>query len=184
HWPSLPWGDDELGVANLAFETGAGAASLPELRTRYLERLGDTSEIRQALDVILEEARVNAAATELPQHVIDAYNALNRALDLGSAGEGAAPGDDREPFDPEKSFQIAQSESQAAGFSGFAWGDLLSPLRQLSFWRMKKRARTVGESGMHDFIAQLQNACVNTKFHLMGHSFGGIVVSAILGGPG
>ena len=47
--------------------------SLPELRKRYLDRLGDTPEIRKALDVILEEARVNAAATELPQHVIDAH---------------------------------------------------------------------------------------------------------------
>jgi hypothetical protein len=184
HWPSLPWGDDELGATGVEFGEGERATPLPELRKRYLERLGDTLEIRDALDVILEEARVNAAATELPEHVIDAYNDLNGALDLGSDGEGAAPGDDREPFDPEKSFQIAQAESQAAGFGGFDWGGILSPLRQLSFWRMKKRARTVGENGMHDFIAQLQNAYADTKFHLMGHSFGCIVVSSILGGRG
>jgi hypothetical protein len=184
HWPSLPWGDDELGPSGVEFGGDEKATPLQELRKRYLERLGDKLEIRNALDVILEEARVNAAAVELPAHVIDAYNDLNRALDLGSDGEGAAPGDDREPFDPEKSFQIAQAESQAAGFGGFDWGGILSPLRQLSFWRMKKRARTVGEIGMHDFVAQLQNTCPDTKFHLMGHSFGCIVASSILRGRG
>jgi hypothetical protein len=60
---------------------------------------------------------------------------------------------------------------------------LLSPLRQLSFWIMKKRARSVGEGGMHKFISDLQTALPETRFHLMGHSFGCIVVSGVLGGP-
>lgn len=37
---------------------------------------------------------------------------------------------------------------------------------------------------MHSFIAALQQALPSAKFHLMGHSFGCIVVSSILGGPG
>src|SRR5262249_32177357 len=55
--------------------------------------------------------------------------------------------------------------------------------RQTSFWLMKHRARTVGEQGMHRFIADLQGSS-NAHIHLMGHSFGCIVVSSILGGPG
>ena len=37
---------------------------------------------------------------------------------------------------------------------------------------------------MHTFIGKLQQALPSAKFHLMGHSFGCIVVSGILGGPG
>jgi hypothetical protein len=48
---------------------------------------------------------------------------------------------------------------------------------------MKHRARTVGEEGMHQFVSQLMQAS-EAPVHLMGHSFGCIVVSSILGGPG
>ena len=37
---------------------------------------------------------------------------------------------------------------------------------------------------MHSFIASLQQALPAARIHLMGHSFGCIVVSSILGGPG
>ena len=178
HWPSLPWGDDELAPAG--FATGEEAVPLGRLKENYLERLGDTPEIRQALDVIFKEARENAAATELSPEVITAYERLNDALGLGGgAGVAAPPDADREPFDPEASFQRAQVES-AAAFGGFDWGGVLSPLRQLSFWTMKKRARTVGQSGMHAFVAALQRALPAVRIHLMGHSFGCIVVSSIL----
>jgi hypothetical protein len=181
HWPSLPWGDDELGPAG-DFAAGAGVG-LAQLKQRYVDRLGDDAAIRAALDIIFEEARVNAAALSLAPEVAQAYHDLNQALDLGEAGVGAGPGDDREPFDPERSFQLAQAESGAAGFGGFDLGGVLSPLRQLSFWTMKKRARSVGESGMHQFVADLQRAG-RAHLHLMGHSFGCIVASSILGGPG
>ena len=47
---------------------------------------------------------------------------------------------------------------------------------------MKKRARSIGESGMHQFVSDLMKAAPSARFHLMGHSFGTIVVSGILGG--
>src|SRR4029434_3505203 len=47
---------------------------------------------------------------------------------------------------------------------------------------MKKRGRTVGEGGMHQLISALQQVS-NAKIHLMGHSFGCVVVSSILNGP-
>lgn len=56
------------------------------------------------------------------------------------------------------------------------------PLRQLSFWAMKDRARRIGESGVHDLLVTLQQAAPRARFHLMGHSFGCIVVSAAITG--
>ena len=51
---------------------------------------------------------------------------------------------------------------------------------------MKDRARRFGESGGRRLLATLQNAVPanrTVRFHLMGHSFGCIVVSATLAGP-
>jgi hypothetical protein len=98
HWPSLPWGDDEIRAGGNDFAADDQTPALldaEELRKRYLERLGDSPEIRGALDVILEEARVNAAASELSDSAVEAYLQLNRALGLGEGGGDAAPGDDR-----------------------------------------------------------------------------------------
>jgi len=52
---------------------------------------------------------------------------------------------------------------------------------------MKDRARQVGESGGHQLLKSLQRVAGasgrEVRFHLMGHSFGCIVMSAILRGP-
>ena len=57
------------------------------------------------------------------------------------------------------------------------------PVRQLSFWKMKDRARRFGESGAHDLVRSLQLAGKTVRFHPMGHSFGCIVVTAAVVGP-
>jgi hypothetical protein len=51
---------------------------------------------------------------------------------------------------------------------------------------MKDRARVIGEGGGHALLSSFMNdAPQRTRFHLMGHSFGCIVVSATIAGrPG
>jgi pimeloyl-ACP methyl ester carboxylesterase len=114
--------------------------------------------------------------------VRDAYQILDREASLSSAG--VAPGADREPFDSEHAFQNARAEP--VDFGWFNVGGLLSPLRQLSFWKMKDRACRFGETGGFTFLRDLQSTVTaqrDVRFHLIGHSFGCIVVSAILAGP-
>jgi hypothetical protein len=179
HWPSQPWGNGELGSNSF----DAPAVSSKELIDLYVSRLGgDPATVRGLLQVIFSENDSNAGATELPAKVAQAYSALASAIGRTAGGLEAAPGNDDAPFDPAAAFDAANEAGDA--FGGFSLGGLLGPLRQLSFWTMKSRARTVGEGGMHSFIADLQKALPATRFHLMGHSFGCIVVSSILGGPG
>lgn len=178
HWPSLPFGDDELG-AN-AFSVPSVTSS--ELLERYVARLGgDAGEVRKQLKVILDENDRNPAAEALPAHVAEAYRRLAAAIGRKSGPPGGAPDAEEAPFEPSQAFDAGNEGGVA--FGGLDFGGLLGPLRQLSFWRMKNRARTVGEGGMHAFIASLQQALPETKIHLMGHSFGCIVVSSILSGP-
>lgn len=59
---------------------------------------------------------------------------------------------------------------------------LLGPVRQMSFRAMKNRARTVGERDVHHILRMLQDAS-DARIHLMGHSFGCIVMTAATAGP-
>src|SRR5262249_45388284 len=169
HWPSLPFGDEEL--RGIAFTAVAGTLAPDALLQVYIDRLGDLPEIHAPLETIINEARHNAAPDELPAHVRQAYLALNDALGLGSGGVDAPPDADRADFDPDQAFDAGNWEGASFG-DGFNLGGILGPLRQLSFWTMKKRARIVGEGGMYRFLATLQNvtAAKATRIHLMGHS--------------
>ena len=53
-----------------------------------------------------------------------------------------------------RSLSTPGTPSRGTDFAGGGLlGGILGPLRQLSYWTMKKRARSIGESGMHDFVA-------------------------------
>jgi hypothetical protein len=188
HWPSLPFGDEELGGGGASFAATADAApvEVEAMVDAYAARIADTPAARAALRVIIERAIDDVAPDELPPEVTDACTVLDRESDLGAAGEGAEPGADREPFDPEQVYRAVQDE-EAVSFGGMGFGGLLALPRTLSFWAMKDRARRLGEGGGHALLAALQRAAGadrGVRFHLMGHSFGGIVASAMLAGPG
>src|SRR5262249_50197660 len=127
HWPSLPWGDEELSAEAMSF--AATATAPDQLIDAYAARIADTPTARAALHTIFEAAAEDVAPDTLPGPVRDAYAVLDREAGLGSAGEGAAPGDDREPFDAEQRYQEAQEEAFAFGASDYL-GGLLGPLRQ------------------------------------------------------
>lgn len=182
HWPSLPWGDEELGGPGTSFAMAETVPKIDQLIEAYAERIAATPRAREALQVIFAAALEDSAPPTLPVEVRKAYEVLNAEADMGSEGVGAAPGADREPFDPDRAYE-AEQETVNFGEGGF--GGLLGPLRQLSFWKMKDRARIVGESGIRQFVADLQRATPagrDLRIHLMGHSFGCIVVSAIVAG--
>src|SRR5207249_423737 len=97
----------------------------------YAERIANTPAAREAIATILEAALDNIAPPTLSSDVHDAYIVLNREAGLDSANEGAAPGADREPFDPERSYQNDRADVSF----GAASEGILSVLRQLSFWK-------------------------------------------------
>ncbi|WP_222272360.1 hypothetical protein [Modestobacter marinus] len=201
HWPSLPWGDERLHrrPALLSAHDGGradefaaeNAIEVDTLIDTYARRIADTSRARAALRTILETRPHQGRI--LTQRVEDAYVALFTESALTCGGTSTAPGADQEDFNP--ATIIAQAQQQAGGRSmpavlgGNAADpglDLVRmPLRQLSFWKMKDRARRFGESGAHNLLRDLQHAAHGARFHLMGHSFGCIVTSgAVVGRPG
>lgn len=184
HWPSKPYGEEDLGAGAASFSGSemGGVSPVDELIDQYAETLGDTSATRQALQTIFTSAVDDVAPDKMPSDVVEAYQVLNREVGLGSGGVAADPGSDREPFDAESTYNAANEE--AASFGSFGLGALLAPLRTMSFWKMKDRAAKFGASGSFQLLHALQNATTsNVRFHLMGHSFGCVVMSATLAGP-
>ncbi|HEY6793484.1 MAG TPA: hypothetical protein VI248_02245 [Kineosporiaceae bacterium] len=208
HWPSLPWGDERLpeesadGLLGEATGTGGEAtgtedeAELDRLVDSYAARTADTPAARTALRTILA---ADVGGTQLDPRLEHAYLTLFDETSLASGTSVAAPGDDQEGFDPRAIIDEAADgvgvsmqgpAPTAPGLLGVerrrpAIDLLRTPLRQLSFWSMKKRGREFGESGAHRLVVALQTASPAVRVHLMGHSFGCIVVSgAVVGPPG
>jgi hypothetical protein len=189
HWPSEPWGDEDItGAVSFApGDVAAAAGSVARLVDDFARRLGNRPGILDPLRTIITAAQSGAEPDHLPSEVEDAYRALDQALGLGAGGVSAEPGADHEPFDPEAIYQATRAEDGPVVFGmGLPGRDiLLAPLRVLSFWTMKDRARRFGESAVHPLLRRLQASVAGreVRFHLMGHSFGCIVASAAVAGP-
>ncbi|WP_405672592.1 serine-threonine protein kinase [Streptomyces sp. NBC_01530] len=80
---------------------------------------------------------------------------------------------------------LAQLESPG-GQASFTWPDPWEGahelLRQATYYAMKRRAGTVGERGLGRVIGQLASSAPDVRVHLVGHSFGGRLVSFALRG--
>ncbi|MGC9526750.1 MAG: hypothetical protein ACP5D7_14545 [Limnospira sp.] len=185
-WPSLVGGDydweGELSDTSRSPALGSdGSADSDEQQAiekiiwqanRYSEQLNNVSRLKSEFP------------KSLPQEMRKLDRELNLLYGLKYEGVVAKPGDDREGFDYKTSYINRRKQLIKDGrtHEDSVWDALLEPLRVLSFWKMKKRACTVGESGGFQLLQQLQQAAPPARFHLMGHSFGCIVVSAMLTG--
>ena len=195
HWPSKAWSDKELKSApsGLLGDEPADepdAVSVEEAVAEYASSLGDSAEVRQALSVVLayaaeiDPAQDAADGDELPSDVVEAYRSLAAATGTEDSEEpllGAG-------WDPGDAFAEAVKEQQDDGLLGDGWFQklrqaVLTPLRQLTFWHGKNQAREFGERGGAELVRAVM-AASPARVHLMGHSFGTIVVSSAVRGPG
>ncbi|WP_306193080.1 MULTISPECIES: serine-threonine protein kinase [unclassified Streptomyces] len=62
------------------------------------------------------------------------------------------------------------------------WDGAKELLRQATYYAMKRRAGTVGERGLGPAVGRLAQAAPDLRVHLVGHSFGGRLVSFALRG--
>jgi hypothetical protein len=183
HWPSKPWGDEDLS-SSVSFDVTDESPS-DRLVNEYAERIANTEAARQALQTIFNAAMENSSPEMLSPEVLAAYQILNQEAQLSSEGETGAPGSDWEGFDAEGIYQASQVEAVSFSTDSSSVLDkILDPLRVLSYWKMKERARKIGEGAGFNLLKTLQEkAAATVRFHLIGHSFGCIVVSATVGGP-
>jgi len=203
HWPSLPWGDEEFESAP-ALESVSSAASSSEMDSAlaqrvatYSQAIGDSEHVRRMIRSLLEASRQYGEADipVLPPPVRAIYRELDAIAALPKSGVAGSPGADIESFDADAIYAEARAERaeaaqvnaglEALSFPWLSRDTVLAPLRTLSFWKMKDRARVVGETGVHPLLRRMQAAigARDVRIHLAGHSFGCIVASAAIAGP-
>lgn len=201
-------------LADDAPDASEGVITVPEAVEEYARSIADTDAARKALETILttvatEPDATVAAGDPLPSSLTEAYATLLREAGVDAdpaddvardSGGGGLLADDADAEDNAVGPDVwdlgeivagttegtPQSETLLLGDGLFAKlrEGLLTALRQLTFWTMKKRARTFGESGGSQLLRRIQEASPTVRVHLMGHSFGTVVVSSMVRGPG
>ncbi|MEO7051403.1 MAG: hypothetical protein ABI128_07030 [Rhodanobacter sp.] len=183
HWPSQPWGEESL--EDTASESGllGGDEVSAALVDHYAEAISQTPAAREAIETILTGASSGQRRPRLSPEIVEAYDTLLKEAELWSDEDA-----DDSPLQTQWDAQSVYADARESGDDSLLLGGnfkdaFLSPLRQISFWTMKARARVVGEIGVGKLLRDLQVASGSAvRFHLMGHSFGCIVVSGAIAG--
>jgi hypothetical protein len=117
--------------------------------------LGDTAEMCRAFARALAEVRAGADGQD---------GGGGGGGDGGGGGEGV-----------QASFKLPRVRVQV-------WDGAHELLRQATYFAMKRRAGAVGERGLGPVVGRLAQTAPGLRVHLVGHSFGGRLVSFALRG--
>ena len=194
HWPSKAWSDRELtsGPSGLLGDEPAPGATITveEAVDEFAGQFGHSAQVREALQEVLsfvagvDRDREATSADALPPAVAAAYRTLAAAA--GAGGDDPLLGSS---WDPDLVFAEAAAPVDGAdgllgnGFFGKLREALLTPLRQLTFWHSKNQAREFGEGGAAGLVRAVM-ARSQARVHLVGHSFGTVVLAGAVRGPG
>jgi hypothetical protein len=190
HWPSKPWGNENLD-ATASFDTTEDS-QVNDLIEEYAHQVSDTEATREALRTVFSAGiDYDTPPENLSPELLQAYQVLIQEASLSSEDEDTKEWNENEPLDldPESVYQASLTEETADVSFGIgesmeaAWDKFLIVPRLLSYWKMKNLARQIGQTSGFELLKKLQQtANDDVRFHLMGHSFGTIVVSATIAG--
>ncbi|QKV95816.1 serine-threonine protein kinase [Streptomyces sp. NA02950] len=195
-WPSMRFTDEAVP----AFPPTAAAGAEPGL----------DEGTRGALETVFPGrgqmvARLAQLLAERPERAsaLDEFTVLVRGLARVPEGSGAAlyapdvDGDELPAMLGEEgtaycelfATALAEAEERGPGLFGGGFGGLWDGarelLRQTTYYAMKRRAGTVGRDGLGPALGAVAAGRPGVRIHLVGHSFGGRLVSYALGGlPG
>jgi hypothetical protein len=194
-WPRKPWGNDRI----VPIEGEPGTIGVEQAVERYSAIISDDPEAREAMASIftaVAETNDDSLNTTMamPETLAKHYQVIVAKAGLSPDENGRTSAD----WSPTRVFNTAATDTDPdlkldpidnRSLIERVRDALLAPMRQLSFWTMKDRARLVGENGLHPLLTELQHIAEafspeqKVRFHLMGHSFGCIVTSAAIVGP-
>ena len=192
-WPSMRWADESLpgvaegAVAGLAAEPTDGQL-VEDLRAQFpgSEQGRTLDELADLLDRQPEDDAELARFHELMKQLVGARD-LGAPEDEGEAGLFEV-GDPKELYEQFATLVPAPEWEREGGTTGLGdrfarlWKGAKEVLRQATYFEMKRRAGTVGRSGLGPAVASLHGTQPGLRVHLVGHSFGARLVSFSLAG--
>ncbi|MFD9002864.1 serine-threonine protein kinase [Streptomyces sp. NPDC059582] len=197
-WPSMRFSDEPIPdfPRAVAAEPPRRPALDKDTRHALLETFPGRAIVVEQLARLLEQQPGEEAELEefgrLVRLLVEVVPPGPQALFAADTLAEGVPQDEPEMFSgsvaamcEEFARALAQVDSPG-GTEGFAlpnpWDGAHELLRQGTYYAMKRRAGTVGERGLGRVIGQLAGAAPGVRVHLVGHSFGGRLVSFALRG--
>ncbi|MFJ4524049.1 serine-threonine protein kinase [Streptomyces sp. NPDC088810] len=192
-WPSMRFSDEPIpdfpkSVAAVEAEAAPRPALDKDSRRALLEAFPGRAPVLDQLARMLDErpdgARGLTEFGRLVRLLLDTDGDPGVA-DTDEQGEPAVFGED--PVTACEQFAAALAAlGPEGGGPGFSlpnpWDGAKELLRQATYYRMKRRAGTVGERGLGPVLGQVAGAAPGVRVHLVGHSFGGRLVAFALRG--
>lgn len=193
HWPSLPFGMEDHEQPSDSEEDFLFDFSTPDERygsdiyTLAEESIANNEQGKQAVKAILDSAIKDMNPSVLDTQTTQAIKTLLTA-NYPSDGNTPSPAEEIPDTDVQTLFDnlkdAPKMQESLVSFGGSnGRGPLLNLLTQFSAWTMKARARTFGENGGAKLLRKLLTVTQESvQFHLMGHSFGAVVISSTVTG--
>ncbi|WP_328556439.1 serine-threonine protein kinase [Streptomyces sp. NBC_00358] len=198
-WPSMRFSDEPIPD----FRPSVAADAVPDTgsplgkNTRHalLEVFPGRASVVEQIDRLLDQQPYDGASLEefgrLVRLLVEVRpQGPQNSFAADTLAEGVPESDPEMLFGdtPTVCAEFARALAGAAGpgAEAFAlprpWDGALELLRQATYYAMKRRAGTVGERGLGRAIGRLASAAPDVRVHLVGHSFGGRLVSFALRG--
>ena len=206
-WPSKKFADEELipsGAASVssnlqsallkkqidalkgAFDSPNADSALTKAKA-LVPKLEDSKAARDEFGTLLQSLVPASAKDEVDGTALfkqlsgdELIDRLSKPLldgrPSGSAGGVARIGDR----------PVAAPAGGAAGIGSFFGGIISGARRALNlttYYQMKERAGVVGRDGLHPLLRRVRTLQPSLRLHLIGHSFGGRLVTAATAGP-
>jgi hypothetical protein len=168
--------NDQLDQLKLALADDPAAATKIELARKQIPVLEQS--------LAAQDAFVAALMSALPAPGANPDEGMDTSI--ASAKSGAVPGNVvlsriAAPMFPDLSISADEGGGHALGLGDWV-GNITSAASSLAnlttYYTMKERAGTVGTSGVLQTILKIQAARTGLRLHLIGHSFGGRLVTA------
>ncbi|MEU2287803.1 serine-threonine protein kinase [Streptomyces sp. NPDC013178] len=197
-WPSMRFSDEP--IPDLPRSVAAEPARRPALdkdtRHALLETFPGRAVVVEQIARMLEQRPREEAELEefgrLVRLLVDVVPPGPQALFAADTLAEGVPQNEPEMFSGStvetcEEFARALSRLESPeGVAGFGlpdpWDGAHELLRQATYYAMKRRAGTVGERGLGPLVGRLAGAAPQVRVHLVGHSFGGRLVSFALRG--
>ncbi|MFF7450770.1 MULTISPECIES: serine-threonine protein kinase [unclassified Streptomyces] len=197
-WPSMRFADEPIPEVprSVAAQSVRRPALDKDTRHALLETFpGRTTVVEQITRLLDQQPREEAELEEfgrLVRMLVELVPAGPQALFGADTLAEGVPQSEPDMFrgpvaevceDFARALAHVESPDTAAGFTiPDPWDGAHELLRQATYYAMKRRAGTVGERGLGRVIGQLAAAAPGVRVHLVGHSFGGRLVSFALRG--
>ncbi|WP_406166996.1 serine-threonine protein kinase [Streptomyces sp. NBC_00996] len=198
-WPSMRFSDEPIPDFPASVAAGIAPTARPVLdkNTRHalLEVFPGRATVVEQIARLLDQQPDEGASLEefgrLVRLLVEVRpQGPQAAFTADTLAEGVPESDPEMLFGDTATvcgeFAQALAEAETPGAASFAlprlWDGAHELLRQATYYAMKRRAGTVGERGLGRAIGQLAKAAPDVRVHLVGHSFGGRLVSFALRG--